>query len=89
MLSNPNPNFPITKLSTGISACKEPEVPIRMIFKEVSLSFGVLVFKWNECQIKVNDILALTDKKPLIGHKSGKRMDTHWILFLKVPDENN
>ena len=51
--------------------------------------FGVLVFKWNECQIKVNDILALTDKKPLIGHKSGKRMDTHWILFLKVPDENN
>lgn len=44
---------------------------------------GVLVFKWNEVQIKVADILALTDQKPLFGHKSGKRMDTHWICFMK------
>lgn len=44
---------------------------------------GVLVFKWNEIQIKVSEILALTEQKPLIGHKSGKRSDTHWILFIK------
>lgn len=44
---------------------------------------GVLIFKWNEIQIKVSDILALTDQKPLFGHKSGKRMDTHWITFMK------
>ena len=43
---------------------------------------GVLVFKWNETQIKVAKILSLTPHKPLIGHKSGKRSDTHWILFL-------
>lgn len=44
---------------------------------------GVLIFKWNECQIKVSEILALTDEKPLFGHKSGKRSDTHWITFMK------
>jgi SAM-dependent methyltransferase len=44
---------------------------------------GVLIFKWNETQIKVGEILALTDQKPLFGHKSGKRADTHWICFMK------
>ena len=44
---------------------------------------GTLVFKWNEASIKVNDILKLTDQKPLLGHPSGKRMGTHWILFIK------
>ena len=44
---------------------------------------GTLVFKWNEASIKVNEILKLTDQKPLLGHPSGKRMGTHWILFIK------
>lgn len=44
---------------------------------------GILIFKWNEDQIKVSEILALTDQKPLFGHKSGKRMATHWITFMK------
>ena len=44
---------------------------------------GVLVFKWNETQIPVREVLALIDCPPLIGHKSGKRSDTHWILFMK------
>lgn len=44
---------------------------------------GILIFKWNEVQIKVAEILALTDQKPLFGHKSGKRADTHWITFMK------
>ncbi|MCH2057921.1 MAG: class I SAM-dependent methyltransferase [Thalassotalea sp.] len=44
---------------------------------------GVLIFKWNETQIKTNEILALTPVKPLIGHISGKRANTHWITFLK------
>lgn len=45
---------------------------------------GVLIFKWNEIQIKVSEVLALTGEKPLFGHKSGKRMDTHWITFMKA-----
>lgn len=44
---------------------------------------GVLIFKWNETQIKVSDILELTEQKPLFGHISGKRANTHWITFMK------
>ncbi|AMW78612.1 methyltransferase [Acinetobacter sp. TGL-Y2] len=45
---------------------------------------GILIFKWNETQIKVSEILALTDQKPFIGHSSGKRANTHWITFMKL-----
>ena len=45
MLSNPSPYCVITKSSTGISACKEPEVPILMILNAVKVSFIFLVFK--------------------------------------------
>ena len=44
---------------------------------------STLVFKWNETSIPLKDILALTDQKPVIGHRSGKRMNTHWVLFIK------
>ncbi len=44
---------------------------------------GVLIFKWNETQIKVREILALADQKPLFGHPSGKKGGTHWITFMK------
>lgn len=47
--------------------------------------YGTLVFKWNETQIKVREILALTDRKPVCGHQSGLRSNTHWIVFLKEP----
>jgi hypothetical protein len=48
--------------------------------------FGTLMFKWNENEIKVSEILKLTAVKPLYGHKSGKRSDTHWIVFMKTTD---
>ncbi len=45
---------------------------------------GVLIFKWNETQIPVSQILALTPHLPLVGHRRvGKSADTHWITFLK------
>ena len=44
---------------------------------------GVLIFKWNETQIKVTEILKLTPNKPLFGHISGKRANTHWVCFMK------
>lgn len=44
---------------------------------------GVLVFKWNETQIKVSEVLALTDHKPLFGHLSGRKGLTHWCVFMK------
>lgn len=60
---------------------------ITLMFKEcfrVLENDGVLVFKWNETQIKVNEIVSLSEYKPMIGHKrAGKSADTHWILFMK------
>jgi len=44
---------------------------------------GILIFKWNEVSISLKDILALTDQKPVLGHPSGKRMGTHWVMLLK------
>lgn len=46
--------------------------------------YGTLIFKWNEIQIPVRDILSLTDQMPVVGHRSGKRSGTHWISFMKV-----
>jgi len=45
---------------------------------------GTLIFKWNEVSIPLKDILALTPQKPVLGHPSGKRMGTHWVLFIKT-----
>ena len=44
---------------------------------------GFLIFKWNETDIKVKEILRLTTAKPIFGHISGKRANTHWICFMK------
>lgn len=44
---------------------------------------GVLVFKWNETQIKLADVLACTPEKPLFGQVSGRRGLTHWLVFMK------
>lgn len=44
---------------------------------------GFLIFKWNETDIKVSEFLKLTSHKPIFGHISGKRSNTHWICFMK------
>lgn len=44
---------------------------------------GFLIFKWNETDIKVSEILKLTPERPIFGHVSGKRANTHWICFMK------
>lgn len=43
-------------------------------------SSGILIFKWNEEQIKLSEILKLTTTKPLFGNKRAK---THWLVFMK------
>lgn len=43
---------------------------------------GVLVFKWNETQVKVSEVLALTPVQPLFGHISGRKGLTHWLVFM-------
>lgn len=44
---------------------------------------GFLIFKWNETDVPVKKILALTNEKPLFRNRSGKRSGTHWICFAK------
>ncbi len=41
---------------------------------------GVLVFKWNESQVKLSDVIPLLPQQPLFGHTSGK---TIWMTFMK------
>ena len=43
---------------------------------------GVLIFKWNETDIPVKEILKLAPVKPLFGNRSGKSSKTHWICFM-------
>ncbi len=45
---------------------------------------GILIFKWNEYEIPLSKILALTPVKPLFGHPSGKTQKTHWVCFMKI-----
>ncbi len=42
--------------------------------------YGVLIFKWNEEQIKLSEILKAIRYKPLFGNKRAK---THWLVFMK------
>lgn len=42
--------------------------------------YGVLIFKWNEEQIKLKEILNVINYKPLFGNKRAK---THWLVFVK------
>lgn len=44
---------------------------------------GVLVFKWNETQVKLREILPLTPAEPLFGQVSGRSGMTHWLVFMK------
>lgn len=41
---------------------------------------GTLVFKWNEDQIKINEVLTCFNQSPMYGNKRAK---THWLVFMK------
>ena len=43
--------------------------------------YGVLIFKWNEDQIKLKEILDVVGRKPLFGNRRAK---THWLVYMKV-----
>jgi len=47
---------------------------------------GTMIFKWSAVQIPVSRILALTPYRPVVGHRSGRRMNTHWLSFIKYED---
>ena len=52
--------------------------------------FGVLIFKWNQSQIKVRTILRwITDYQPLFGHTTNTSGNTIWMAFMKLPANPN
>ncbi|MBR5890180.1 MAG: class I SAM-dependent methyltransferase [Akkermansia sp.] len=50
----------------------------------VLMPHGVLVFKWNERQVKLNEVVKLAPMPPLFGQRAGK---THWLVFMKPMPE--
>ena len=45
---------------------------------------GTFIFKWNEEQIKLSEMLKVLDEKPLFGSRRSK---THWLTFMKIGRE--
>ncbi len=41
---------------------------------------GFLIFKWNEEQVRLGEVLQLAPCRPLFGHQRGK---THFVVFTK------
>jgi len=44
---------------------------------------GTLIFKWNEHEVPVSQVLALTPETPMVGNRCGKTAKSHWLVFLK------
>ena len=45
--------------------------------------YGTLIFKWSETQIPTRQVINAIGQEPLFGHISGKKMNTHWMTFMK------
>lgn len=44
---------------------------------------GTLIFKWNEDQVKIREVVDLAPYPPLFGHPTGQNGRTHWMVFMK------
>jgi hypothetical protein len=51
-------------------------------------TYGTLIFKWSEADIPVRKVIKAIGREPLYGNRSGKTSKTHWLCFIKVPDDN-
>lgn len=47
---------------------------------------GTLIFKWNEAQVSLKDVLCAIPYQPLFGNKRSK---THWLTFMKEEKTND
>lgn len=43
---------------------------------------GVLVMKWADTSVSTPELIKIIGQ-PLFGHRSGKKMGTHWLTFMK------
>lgn len=61
-----------TDLKAGFNEC------MRVLKPE-----GVLIFKWNEAQVKTSKIIEIFGQQPLFGHPTSKHGKTIWLCFMK------
>lgn len=47
---------------------------------------GTLIFKWSAIQIPVGEVIDAIGMRPLYGHRSGKKSNTHWMAFMKFKE---
>ena len=47
--------------------------------------FGTLIFKWNEHDISLKEVLEIFNEEPLFGHPTAKSGKTKWCVFFKGP----
>lgn len=71
-----NPNTWKSDIKNGFDECW------RVLKKD-----GVLIFKWNESSIKISEVLKILNKKPLFGNRQGTKINTHWLVFMKIDDK--
>ena len=48
--------------------------------------YGTLVFKWNENQVKLHEVLRAIDYTPLFWTRSGRNGTTIRLVFMKIPN---
>lgn len=44
---------------------------------------GIFIFKWNDRDKSLGEVLSLFPYRPMFGTKTGTSNHTHWVLFLK------
>ena len=68
------PNNPLKFLRDGFNECWR-----------VLKTNGTLIFKWNENQIPLHQVLNAIGHRPLFGNRKpgGKRGETYWMVFFK------
>ncbi len=47
--------------------------------------YGVLIFKWGGRDKNIKDVLKMFPVRPLFGHTTDNKGNTHWMCFMKIP----
>lgn len=47
---------------------------------------GVLIFKWSDISISTREIINIVGVEPLFGHRSGRKMNTHRLCYMKIEE---
>ena len=67
--------------------CKDWRTVLKKGFDEamrVCKVNGTVVFKWNETDIKVKELINVLGMQPIYGHTSGRQSKTIWMCFMKL-----